>query len=311
MNQEPLLPPREAGETPELEPEGAGIDGDLLRDFEALRHGSAPQKGEKAQVGEKEIAAFLDQQEREAGQEANRRPRKLVDELRARMLERSEKAPHGDRDRRHRGRKRSRSRSNRRKRSRSRSKSSGSSSRLSLKRKGDRSIQQIAEERPGYLAEQTLRKMRGYLADREIHSSAKESGLAPVMSTYLATVLQPSTDLGMRSSRELMSLAQAGDQIIRGEVDRALDTICQRFKSVECAHGDKDWGLASQLELIPDQRVTAVSARERRMASSQERLRRQVAPASAKGKSMGSDGVPGMMVQDKRPGMMVQDKRKG
>eukprot|EP00971_Amphidinium_carterae_P284567 5649838-Amphidinium_carterae.1 len=62
------------------------------------------------------------------------------------------------------------------------------------------------------------------------------------MSTYLATVLQPATDLGVRSSRELMSLAQAGNQIIRGEVDRALDTICQRFKSVELAHGGKGLG---------------------------------------------------------------------
>eukprot|EP00971_Amphidinium_carterae_P169608 3360148-Amphidinium_carterae.2 len=79
-----------------------------------------------------------------------------------------------------------------------------------------------------------------------------------------------------------MTLAQAGDAIIRGQLGSALDTLCTRFAAVETAHLDGSWGVATQLEVIPDQKVSAVPGMLRRVAASQEKLNVKYGVAAAK-----------------------------
>eukprot|EP00971_Amphidinium_carterae_P268557 5327911-Amphidinium_carterae.1 len=74
----------------------------------------------------------------------------------------------------------------------------------------------------------------------------------------------------MRNSRELMTLARASDQLIRGDTAGSLDTLLQRFKAIETAHWTGGWQVATQMELIPESRVSAVPAAEFRAAVAQE-----------------------------------------
>eukprot|EP00971_Amphidinium_carterae_P346141 6487439-Amphidinium_carterae.2 len=111
---EPTLPPPAMRETahPDRGMGAAPADSDLLKDFEALRQGGTQR--ERSQVGEKEIAAFLEQQEHEAARDSGQRAPKFGDELRARVLERTEKHTRGGKEKKkHRSRRRSRSRSSR------------------------------------------------------------------------------------------------------------------------------------------------------------------------------------------------------
>eukprot|EP00974_Lingulodinium_polyedra_P075281 7294911-Lingulodinium_polyedra.AAC.1 len=96
--------------------------------------------------------------------------------------------------------------------------------------------------------------MEQYLPPRP--GGRDEQGLAPRVVEYLTTVLEKGEkDLGLRNSRELRSLAQAIDAIIRGDLAFAADTLVQRFKAVETAALEGGWALAQHLELIPTQRI--------------------------------------------------------
>eukprot|EP00971_Amphidinium_carterae_P126165 2499347-Amphidinium_carterae.1 len=80
-----------------------------------------------------------------------------------------------------------------------------------------------------------------------------------------------------------MTLAQAGDAIIRGNLARALATICSRFAAVETAHLDGSWNVATQLEVLPDQKVSAVPGPLRRAAAAQDKQNVKYGQAGAKG----------------------------
>ena len=96
--------------------------------------------------------------------------------------------------------------------------------------------------------------------------------LAPVVTSYLTAVLLPAqgTAIGLRSERELRTLAMAMDLILEGNVARALDVLAQRFKAVESASGEGGWSVSRHLELLPEGRVTSVSAKEREAMQRQE-----------------------------------------
>ena len=96
--------------------------------------------------------------------------------------------------------------------------------------------------------------------------------LTPVVTSYLTAVLLPAqgTAIGLRSERELRTLAMAIDLILEGQIARALDVLSQRFKAVESASGEGGWSVSRHLELLPEGRVTSVSAKEREAMQRQE-----------------------------------------
>jgi hypothetical protein len=75
---------------------------------------------------------------------------------------------------------------------------------------------------------------------------------------------------GMRSLRELRTLAEVLDMLIEGQVLQAADTLCQRFKAVELASSEGSWAVAQHLELIPPHRSGAVADFEKEAAAQQE-----------------------------------------
>ena len=118
--------------------------------------------------------------------------------------------------------------------------------------------------------EDTVHKMQEYLGRRSGKNG--EGELEPVLTSYLTSVLLPSnSDMSLRNSRELTTLARSVDMILAGDIGGAADVLVQRFKAVETAHGDGGWGVARHMELIPDPKVTAVSQKEREQAAKLEK----------------------------------------
>ena len=84
-----------------------------------------------------------------------------------------------------------------------------------------------------------------------------------VAAAYLSTALKPNAGsrLGFRNIRELQSLAEAVDLLMRGRVASAGDVLIQRFRAVEAsALEEGGWSLARHLELLPDAGVSTVSS---------------------------------------------------
>ena len=158
-----------------------------------------------------------------------------------------------------------RSRHGERKRRRQRSSSNSSSTddegRLLKETTGLRSV---AEEKPGMLLESCLKQMRRYLADRRGPAGSGREGTVldhgGTAVAYLTTALEPSMrhELGLRSARELRTLAEVMGALAAGNVLGAGDLVAQRFRAVEKAATDGHWSAAKHLELIPDSAVTSV-----------------------------------------------------
>ena len=151
---------------------------------------------------------------------------------------------------------------------------------------GGSKVKRQALSRPGLALRRALQYMEQYLPPRP--GGAPDKGPSPRVVEYLTTVLEKGErELGIRNARELRTLAQAIDAIIRGDLAFAADTLVQRFKAVETATLEGGWGLAQHLELIPSQKITSVSETERRQAADQElregKLRKQALEALGRG----------------------------
>eukprot|EP00971_Amphidinium_carterae_P069620 1377830-Amphidinium_carterae.1 len=98
--------------------------------------------------------------------------------------------------------------------------------------------------------------MREYLSLRDGGvSSSSVDPLAPIVTTYLTTALMPSMgeSLGLRSSRELLTIARSVDSLLRGDTVGAVECLLQRFKAVELSALEGSWVNARHLEVIPEQ----------------------------------------------------------
>ena len=91
----------------------------------------------------------------------------------------------------------------------------------------------------------------------------QDMDLTDVVTTYLTTAMIPGAaaagqHMGVRTMREMRTLAEALDAIIRGESAKAGDILMQRFRAAEMAVSDGHWTLAQHLELIPETVVSSV-----------------------------------------------------
>ena len=95
----------------------------------------------------------------------------------------------------------------------------------------------------------------------------------------LATALKPNarSKLNFKTLRELQSLAEAVDLLIRGRVASAGDVLIQRFRAVEAAAREEGrWSVARHLEVLPEVGVSTVPSGLRGGMIRAERARRRL-----------------------------------
>jgi hypothetical protein len=100
---------------------------------------------------------------------------------------------------------------------------------------------------------------------------------------YLATVLEPSTGMNLRSRRELKTLAVAIDLLCDGHTLSAADVLMSRFQAIELAQ-ESSWEVGQHLELIPLAKSGAVPEADVRVAAREELRAHRLRQAMGKGK---------------------------
>ena len=187
------------------------------------------------------------------------------------------------------GSKRDRDRSRKRRcRRDSSSSSSGSSRDRSLfhhaSSHSGNSIRALATKQPGALYDAGLKEITQVMGLRE--GATNDDGSAATFLGYLTAILlgqYPADKMGLRSARELQTLARALDHLGAGRLPEVADLLMQRFKAVEQYLHDGNWNIASQMEIVPDTADTLASAKEQHAAARAELLRSKLDEARRRG----------------------------
>ena len=114
-------------------------------------------------------------------------------------------------------------------------------------------MHRAARESPGSLAEQGLSRMESYFIQSGGGMSLvgpNRSVLPPVVQAYLSTVYlptHPESQIGLRSAREMRTLAMSIDLLLGGHVLHGLDVLLQRFKELDLAAEQGSWSQARWL----------------------------------------------------------------
>ena len=97
--------------------------------------------------------------------------------------------------------------------------------------------------------------------------------LPPVAMRYLTTVVLPAagSSLNFRDERELRTLAEGIDALVRGRAATTADILVQRFKSIELRMQSGTAQVAKHLELIPENRACATAQSEMEQLSKMHR----------------------------------------
>ena len=117
--------------------------------------------------------------------------------------------------------------------------------------------------------------MRCFLGSREKAEISDQPRVLP----YLETVFYQRCGkdaVGLRTSREMRTIAESIDALMEGDVLRAGDLLIQRFKALETSVIDGTWTRARHHELIPEEGVGLASAAERQAISRLELQRRSL-----------------------------------
>ena len=85
--------------------------------------------------------------------------------------------------------------------------------------------------------------------------------------------------MGVRSARELQTLARALDHLGSGRLPEVADMLTQRFKAIEQSLHDGNWNIAAQLEVIPDVGESLASPRGQYAAARADLLRAKLEEA--------------------------------
>ena len=130
-------------------------------------------------------------------------------------------------------------------------------------------LERVAARRPGKLLQLTLDTMQ-----RSLIPSSEGIGdrRPPIMFQYLQQALCCRHRIDARSQKELTTIAFASDHILRGNFERGLDVLVQRFKRIEAqATGVMDGATAERLEITPRLEVSSLCPEEREEAVDLER----------------------------------------
>lgn len=160
------------------------------------------------------------------------------------------------------------------------SSSSGGSSteesvfRLAALPQGVDKLQRLHQERPGVLANLTLKRFSELLS-RSVGGGTADSAsdLPAVARAYLTQIYlvkSPETQIGLRNLRELRTLAMMVDYMASNDTLRAMDVAVQRMKSIEVFVAQGNWTQASLLELVPAEGEQRAWFRQELKAAQQE-----------------------------------------
>ena len=118
----------------------------------------------------------------------------------------------------------------------------------------------LSQRDPGCLLRSALREMKKYLAARG--EANKEDLTTGRVVSYLHQILMPQyPKAGLRSQRELVTLATGLDMLLEGDLGRLGDLLVQRFKAIEASlSADGNWSVARHQELIPTQASLSTKA---------------------------------------------------
>ena len=188
------------------------------------------------------------------GQVLAEKAQSLEDEKKARRRSGPLGGPHGDDDR------PSRSKRRRRDRSDSMDCSSGSEKDFRVASSREVDLMALSQRDPGCLLRSALREMKKYLAARG--EANKEDLTTGRVVSYLHQILMPQyPKAGLRSQRELVTLATGLDMLLEGDLGRLGDLLVQRFKAIEASlSADGNWSVARHQELIPTQASLSTKA---------------------------------------------------
>jgi hypothetical protein len=150
-------------------------------------------------------------------------------------------------------------------------------------------FKRIAKDSPGKLTIRGLEHMMEFL---ETHLGEEQGDqLRPIVLRYLLSVYIPNhpvKSIGEAAYRELRTLAESMDHILKGKSLCALDMLMQRFKAITVAIKDHSWRSARWLELIPtdtDGAATTVDEDEliRQVESGELKIRELVSKLKGSG----------------------------
>eukprot|EP00438_Fugacium_kawagutii_P019945 Skav209628 [mRNA] locus=scaffold4224:30594:35975:+ [translate_table: standard] len=134
----------------------------------------------------------------------------------------------------------------------------------------------LSQRNPGCLLRSALREMNRYMAAR---GEAMSEDQAPnrVLS-YLHQILLPQfPKAGLRSQRELVTLATSLDLLLDGNLGGVGDVLAQRFKAIESSlAAEGNWQVARHHELIPSSATLATKAELSEAAKAEARALRLV-----------------------------------
>lgn len=148
----------------------------------------------------------------------------------------------------------------------------------------------LSQKNPGCLLRSALKEMSRYLAARG-EALVEEPGSGKVVS-YLHRILLPQyPKTGIRSHRELVTLATALDLLLDGRLGQLGDLLAQRFKAIEASlAADGNWAVARHQELIPTQASLSTKAELTEAAKAEiraQKLRSQLSRGGPPGAKSG------------------------
>ena len=158
--------------------------------------------------------------------------------------------------------------------SESSSTSSGSLFHLAAMPRGVEKIQRLHQNKPGLLANVTLKRFEELLAQTTGMGTATSSQMLPAVArgyfSQIFLVKHPESSIGLRNLRELRTLVTMIDHMANNDGLRALDVAVQRLKAIELFIAQGHWQQASQLELITPEGEQRAWFRQELRAAQQE-----------------------------------------
>eukprot|EP00438_Fugacium_kawagutii_P028599 Skav226691 [mRNA] locus=scaffold3971:131026:134560:- [translate_table: standard] len=284
-----LLTPAVMVEIPYLRAMWEKLGEDALADFARRKKSEAPAPVPEAGTG---LEAAL---QREVG----RVPREEGDGPKERLRDRS-RSPKGDKDpvqeyierqaskqkeKRQERRKEDKARSKKKKKDRkkkgdatetssgSSGKSSSSGFQLSPVR-GGQELWRVAQKKPGRLTQKALSEMTRYLAARSEEGEPGDRWTGQKVQAYLNQITfgtHPPAKAGLRTARELTTLAVALDCLLSGKLSQASDVLIQRYKALETSLGEGGQEVRESFEEEPSKKSSSRSRQRKRGRSDSRR----------------------------------------
>ena len=130
-------------------------------------------------------------------------------------------------------------------------------------------IRGIALQFPGVLTSQAIEQMQQLLVQEVGLDHQRGGPWSPTLLRYFRQTLFRKMSGPM--AREALTLSTIGDQLLKGMVPGAMDTLIQRLKSLEAQSTGLAWTYAQRMELLPPDGASLSSRQELSIATAEHR----------------------------------------